>query len=76
MILLLDYRMSLSGGRERINAIPFLSELCKILEVEKPKPAIATSVNDDYCFERPIKSYHFGKPKQHNVDLYKNCMDT
>ena len=64
-------RWSGSGGRERPNAIPFLSELCEVLDVEKPKPAVASSVNDDYCFERPIKSYNFGEPKQHYVDMYK-----
>ena len=60
-----------AGGGERANAIPFLTELCDVLEVEKPKPVVKTSANDDYRFDRPIKSDSFGEQKQHFIDLYK-----
>ena len=64
-------KWSEAGGGERANAIPFLTELCDILEVEKPKPVMKSSANDDYRFDRPIKSDSFGEQKQLYIDLYK-----
>ena len=64
-------RWSIAGGNERTNAIPFLNELCDIIGVEKPQPAMKTSANDDYRFERYIRSEHFGESKRHFIDFYK-----
>lgn len=40
------------GGQERANYALFLTELCEVLEVPRPEPAGASSVANDYVFER------------------------
>ena len=64
-------KWSKSGGNERANSIPFLYELCDVIGVTKPKPAVQNSANDDYRFERYIKSWNFGESKKNFIDLYK-----
>ena len=64
-------KWSESGGNERANAIPFLYELCDVIGVKKPKPGVQSSANDDYRFERYIKSWNFGETQKGYIDLYK-----
>ncbi len=63
-----------SGGNERVNAIPFLRDLCEVIGVDKPNPAVQSSKNDDYRFERSVKSQFYGENKQNFIDMYrKGC---
>ncbi len=65
-------RWSASEGAERANYALFLSELCDLLEVERPHPARADSALNDYVFERAVK---FNDPVTGSttgrIDLYK-----
>ena len=64
-------KWSKSGGNERANAIPFLYDLCKVIGVKQPKPAVQSSANVDYRFERYIRSWNFGESQKGYIDLYK-----
>ncbi|MEW4461480.1 DNA methyltransferase [Roseibium algicola] len=60
------------GGQERANYALFLSELCDVLEVARPEPASAAHENNDYVFERTVKSQSFDESfKRGRIDLYK-----
>lgn len=65
-------RWSASEGAERANYALFLSELCDLLEVERPHPARADSALNDYVFERAVR---FNDPVTGSttgrMDLYK-----
>lgn len=65
-------RWSASEGAERANYAIFLSELCDLLEVERPHPARAVSALNDYVFERSVR---FNDPVTGSttgrIDLYK-----
>ncbi|MCA3739018.1 MAG: class I SAM-dependent DNA methyltransferase [Phenylobacterium sp.] len=65
-------RWSASEGAERANYALFLSELCDLLEVERPHPARADSTLNDYVFERAVR---FNDPVTGSttgrIDLYK-----
>lgn len=65
-------RWATSGGAERANYVPFLSELCRVLDVPEPDP---TRPNDDenaYVFERSVYEPHDdGKPTVRRIDLYR-----
>ena len=64
-------KWSPSGGNERVNAIPFLNDLCDVIGVDKPKPAEQSSKNDDYRFERYVKSKVIVGEKQNRIDFYR-----
>ncbi|MGO4705522.1 class I SAM-dependent DNA methyltransferase [Microvirga sp. 2MCAF38] len=60
------------GGAERANYQMFLSELCDVLGVPRPDPAGAGYEQNDYVFERAVRSRQsesLGTPKR--IDLYK-----
>ncbi|MTH95546.1 type IIL restriction-modification enzyme MmeI [Roseibium sp. RKSG952] len=60
------------GGQERANYALFLSELCDVLQVARPKPASAAHERNDYVFERAVKSHSYGETsKRGRIDLYK-----
>ena len=44
------------GGQERANYALFLSELCDVLGVARPEPASAHAEQNDYVFERVVKT--------------------
>ena len=47
-------RWSPSGGGERSNYQIFLAELCEVLGVPKPEPAVADVAHNAYIFDRSI----------------------
>jgi len=60
------------GGAERANYALFLTELCDVLAVPHADPATATTLTNDYVFERavqPRESEGTSAPKR--IDLYK-----
>lgn len=65
-------RWQASGASERANYQLFLTELCELLGVEKPKPASANVLEATYTFERPVV-FDDGesKPTTNFIDLYK-----
>lgn len=60
------------GGQERANYALFITELCDLLGVERPKPAAATSEQNDYVFERSVREAgRDGSVSSKRIDLYK-----
>jgi SAM-dependent methyltransferase len=60
------------GGQERANYALYLSELCDVLGVDRPKPAGVTTEHNDYVFERAVKAGHAdGSSSNGRIDLYK-----
>ncbi|CAN5378822.1 hypothetical protein BH10PSE2_BH10PSE2_17660 [soil metagenome] len=60
------------GGAERANCQIFLSELCDVLGVERPRPAGATAAANDYVFERAVRRRESeGGTAPLRIDLYK-----
>ncbi len=65
-------RWKASGASERANYQLFLTELCDLLGVEKPKPASASVHEASYTFERPVVfNDGEGKTSTNFIDLYK-----
>ena len=65
-------RWKASGASERANYQLFLTELCDLLGVEKPKPASANVKEAAYTFERPVEfDDGEGKKTTNFIDLYK-----
>jgi hypothetical protein len=65
-------RWKASGASERANYQLFLTELCELLGVEKPKPASANVKEAAYTFERPVLfDDGEGKTTTNFIDLYK-----
>lgn len=65
-------RWKASGASERANYQLFLTELCDLLDVEKPKPASANVQEASYTFERPVTfNDGEGKTTTNFIDLYK-----
>ena len=64
-------RWQASAASERSNYQLFLIELCEVLQVERPEPAIGEPERDRYVFERPV---HFrnadGSTTTGFIDLY------
>lgn len=65
-------RWKASGASERANYQLFLTELCELLGVEKPRPASEKVHEATYNFERPV-SFDDGEGKitTQFIDLYK-----
>ncbi len=60
------------GGQERANYALFLTELCEVLGVPRPEPAGASSVANDYVFERAVKDPgRDGAPSSRRIDFYR-----
>lgn len=60
------------GGQERANYALFLSELCDVLGVERPRPASADHASNDYVFERVVReTLRDGTVSHQRIDLYK-----
>lgn len=61
-----------SGASERANYQLFLTELCELLGVEKPRPASDKVHEATYTFERPVVfNDGEGKTSTNFIDLYK-----
>ncbi len=61
-------RWQASGAAERANYQLFLSELCDVLEVERPHPATADPAANAYVFEKPVPLPHGATGR---IDLYR-----
>jgi hypothetical protein len=60
------------GGQERANYALFLSELCDALGVSRPEPAAARTEENEYVFERLVKTVTAdGSESSGRIDLYK-----
>jgi len=60
------------GGAERANYAMFLVELTDLLDLPHPDPAGASRENNDYVFERAVRSTDTDGNGQHGrIDLYK-----
>jgi len=65
-------RWKASGASERANYQLFLTELCELLGVEKPRPASDKVHEAVYAFERPVEfNDGEGKKTTNFIDLYK-----
>lgn len=61
-----------SGAAERSNAQTFLTELCDLLELEHPDPAVPEETENGYVFEKSIPRVHSdGTQTTVSADLYK-----
>ncbi len=61
-------RWSASSAHERANYALFLSELCDLLGVPRPNPAVADDRDNAYVFERAV-TFAEGRPGR--IDFYK-----
>jgi len=65
-------RWKVSGASERANFQPFITELCELLSVDKPRPASDKVHEATYTFERPVLfNDGEGKTTTNFIDLYK-----
>lgn len=65
-------RWKASGASERANYQLFLTELCELLSVEKPRPASDKVHEASYTFERPVEfDDGEGRKTTNFIDLYK-----
>ncbi|MBZ9841033.1 class I SAM-dependent DNA methyltransferase [Mesorhizobium sp. CA5] len=63
---------NLDGGQERANYSLFLAELCDLIGVERPDPALAAHDFNDYVFERRVERKRpDGTTEAGRIDLYK-----
>ncbi|PIP01346.1 class I SAM-dependent DNA methyltransferase [Pleomorphomonas carboxyditropha] len=63
---------NLDGGQERANYSLFLTELCDVIEVRRPDPALAAHHFNDYVFERRVERKRpDGTIEAGRIDLYK-----
>ena len=61
-----------SGGGERSNFQMFLAELCRLLDVGEPDPALEDESRNAYIFERKVPAHRLEGPTTANfIDLYK-----
>ena len=61
-------RWQASAAAERANYQLFLTELCDVLEVERPRPATADPAADAYVFEKAVPLPHGATGR---IDLYR-----
>ncbi len=64
-------RWAESGAAERANKDAFLSELCDVLDVERPRPKTGNAAVDTYVFEKDVPRARAGGASTSFVDLYK-----
>ncbi|RWE28614.1 MAG: class I SAM-dependent DNA methyltransferase [Mesorhizobium sp.] len=63
---------NLDGGQERANYSLFLAELCDLIGVRRPDPALAAHDFNDYVFERRVERKRpDGTTETGRIDLYK-----
>ncbi|TGQ43692.1 MULTISPECIES: DNA methyltransferase [unclassified Mesorhizobium] len=63
---------NLDGGQERANYSLFLAELCDVIGVRRPDPALAAHDFNDYVFERRVeRKLPDGTTEAGRIDLYK-----
>jgi len=67
-------RWKASGASERANYQLFLTELCELLGVEKPRPASAKIHEATYTFERPVEFDDGEGKKTTNLLTYINSI--
>ena len=61
-----------AGGGERSNYQMFLTELCALIDVAVPDPAVENESQNAYVFERKIPARRTDGPTTSNfIDLYK-----
>ncbi len=65
-------RWQAADGKEIANTQPFLTELCDLLGVERPRPASRNPKENSYVFERSV-TFHNGDGTESagRIDLYK-----
>ena len=65
-------RWQAADGKEIANTQPFLTELCDLLGVERPRPASRNPKENSYVFERTV-TFHNGDGTESagRIDLYK-----
>ena len=63
-------RWSTSGAAERANYQLFLSELCDVLEIQRPQPSTPDEAANAYVFEKPVP-LPYGSAGR--IDLYKRA---
>ncbi|MFZ1509634.1 MAG: DNA methyltransferase, partial [Anaerolineae bacterium] len=61
-------RWRASGAAERANCQPFLSELCDVLEVDRPNPTTPDEAANAYVFEKSVPLPHGATGR---IDLYR-----
>ncbi|WP_019010308.1 class I SAM-dependent DNA methyltransferase [Deinococcus aquatilis] len=67
-------RWAASGGAERANYGPFLSELCRVLDVPEPEPTRPNDADNAYVLERTVYEPHDdGAPTPRRIDLYRRA---
>lgn len=59
------------GGQERANYALFLTELCDLIDVQRPDPAGATHERNDYVFERVVTRHKDDGDMLGRIDLYR-----
>ena len=65
-------RWEKSGAAERSNFQSFITELCDVLGVKRPEPAIENEAENEYVFERGVVFQHDdGSRSIGRIDLYK-----
>lgn len=65
-------RWQASGGAERANYIPFLTELCDLIGVPRPDATTDDPTQDAYVLERAVTFDNgTGKTSTKRMDLYK-----
>lgn len=65
-------RWAPSGGGERSNCQSFLTELCDLLGVGRPDPAVEDESRNAYVYERKVRARRIDGPTTANfIDLYK-----
>jgi len=61
-----------SGGHERANYALFLTELCDLLKVDRPDPAMPENESNAYVFERSVKRANAdGTSTTKYIDFYR-----
>jgi hypothetical protein len=60
-----------SGANEESNFQPFITELCEVLEVERPDPSGPDTRANDYVFERHVERPLSDEGQYGKIDLYK-----
>jgi len=63
-------RWSASGAAERANFQPFLTELCDLLGVEKPRPSSEIQSENTYAFERGVQFTGDPNRERGRIDCY------
>ncbi|WP_171189224.1 class I SAM-dependent DNA methyltransferase, partial [Alienimonas chondri] len=64
-------KWSASGGAETANSQSFLRDLCELLDVPPPDPAVPETEENRYTFERAVKQYGGEERTTNFIDLYK-----